>query len=130
MKRDELLKTAYEVQFHWLSNQIIKLASDGHRSFLNADVAERAFTILNQELVIDDSDLEHFISVHLSKIGIQKLVTTLRVHEKRNSSIQLQVNISPSNKNLLDEVVKSSGKTKVEIINNLISQINSSDFIL
>lgn len=131
MKKAELLKTEHQVQLKWLENQIAKIANDGAKSFSNADVAERAYVKLNAEsLIISETDIEHFISVHLSEIGLKKLVTTLRVHRNRNigQAERLQVEITKSNKTRLDELVKISGKTKIQIINQLIMTANVSDF--
>lgn len=96
---------------------------------MNAGVAERAYCKINKALIVDDIDLEHFMSVHLSKAGVQKLVTTLRVYKKRQESAQLQVVISSSIKNHLDKIVQASGKTKVEIINYLILHADLMDFV-
>jgi hypothetical protein len=129
MKRVELLKTEHQVQLKWLTNQIAKIANDG-KAFSNADVAERAFVKLNDENMglISNADLEHFISIQLSEVGLKKLVTTLRVYLKRNKAERLQVEITKSNKQLLDKLVEVSGNTKVEIINQLIANANISEF--
>lgn len=130
MKKAELLKTEHQVQLKWLDNQITNIANDGALAFLNANVAERAYMKLKDENMglISDSDLEHFISVHLSEVGLKKLVTTLRVYRKRNHAERLQVEITKSNKLLLDKLVNVSGKTKIEIINQLIASANISEF--
>lgn len=130
MKKSELLKTEHQVQLNWLKNQIAKIANEGALSFSNANVAERAYEKLNNENMglISNSDLEHFISVHLSEIGIRKLVTTLRVYLKRNGTERLQVELTNSNKKHLDKLVEVSGQTKREIINQLIENALISDF--
>ncbi len=131
MKKADLLKTEHQVQLKWLSNQIAKIANDG-KEFLNPNVSERAYVKLNAENMglISNSDLEHFISIYLSKVGLKKLVTTLRVHRNRNFAQveRLQVEITKSNKKRLDELVTISGKTKIQIINQLILTANVSDF--
>ena len=131
MKKAELLKTEHQVQLKWLENQIAKIANDGAKSFSNAEVAERAYVKLNKEnLIFSDSDIEHFIRIHLSEVGLKKLVTTLRVYRKRNVTHveRLQVEITISNKKRLDKLVKISGKTKIQIINQLILTASESDF--
>lgn len=130
MKKSELLKTQHHVQLKWLNNQIDKIANGGELSFSNAKTAERAFKKLNTECMglISDSDLEHFISIHLSKVGIRKLVTTLRVYLKRSGAERLQVELTKSNKKHLDKLVKVSGQTKIEIINQLIQNALIADF--
>ena len=75
-----------------------------------------------------DSDIEHFVSTQLSETGLRKLVTTLRVYLKRNSTERLQVEITKSNKQLLDKLVEVSGKTKIDIINQLIANAVVSEF--
>lgn len=129
MKKSELLKTEHQVQLNWLENQIAKISHDGAKSFSNADVAERAFNkILSESLITSDGDIEHFVSIHVSESGLKKLITTLRVYKKRNSSERLQVEITRSNKTRLDRIVKLSGKTKIEIINQLIESVDLEEF--
>ena len=129
MKKVELLKTEHEVQLKWLDNQISKVANDGAKSFSNVDVAERAYNkMVSDSLITNTNDVEHFISTHLSEIGLTKLVTTLRVYKKRNSSERLQVEITRSNKSRLNQLVKASGKTKIEIINHLIASTDVEEF--
>lgn len=129
MKKAELLKTEHQVQLKWLDNQIAKIANDGANSFSNPDVAERAYNkMLTDSLITSANDIEHFVSIHLSEIGITKLVTTLRVYKKRNSSERLQVEITRSNKSRLNQLVKTSGKTKIEIINHLIANADVEEF--
>ncbi len=128
MKKAELLKTDHHVQLKWLDNQMVKIANDGAKSFSNADVAERAYAVMKNILIISDSEIEHFVSVYLSETGADKLVTTLRVYKKRNSSENLQVEITTSNKSRLNQLVKHSGKTKIEIINYLIANADLEKF--
>ena len=129
MKKAELLKTEHHVQINWLDNQIAKIANDGAKSFLNADVAERAYNkMINESLITSDNDVEHFVSTYLSEIGLTKLVTTLRVYKKRNSTERLQVEITTNNKSRLNQLVKISGKTKIEIINQLIAHADLDEF--
>jgi hypothetical protein len=129
MTKAELLKTDHQVQLTWLDNQIANIANDGAKSFSNADVAERAYNdMLSASLITSESDIEHFVSIHLSESGLKKLVTTLRVYKKRNSSERLQVEITRSNKSRLDQLVRISGKTKIEIINQLIENAELEEY--
>ncbi|GLS89093.1 hypothetical protein GCM10007916_01600 [Psychromonas marina] len=129
MKKTELLKTEHQVQLKWLDNQMDKIANDGAKSFLNADVAERAYNqMLSESLITSENEIEHFVSTYLSGVGLKKLVTTLRVYIKRNGSERLQVEITRSNKTRLDRIVKLSGKTKIEIINQLIESVDLEEF--
>ena len=129
MKKIELLKTEHQVQHKWLDNQITKIANDGSKSFSNPDVAERAYNqMMRDSLIVSDDDIEHFVSVYLSEVGIRKLVTTLRVYRKRNNAETLQVEININTKRELDYLVKISGKTKVEIIKQLITNADLCEF--
>lgn len=130
MKKRELLKTEHSAQLIWLTNQIGKVDWNTQKNFLNPSSAVRAWEKLNDDLVINDVDLEHYISVHVSEIGIKKLVTTLRVYKKRMSTERLQVEITDANRRRLDQLVKTSGKTKIQIINYLISNSDISEFQL
>lgn len=128
MKNKELFQTEHQVQLTWLNNQIVKIANTDEKCFLNIDSAQRAYKKMQENLIIGDSDIEHFMSVHLSEVGIKKLATTLRVHKARNGSNRLQVEITSSNKAKLDKLVKVSGKTKKEIINRLLISADINDF--
>lgn len=130
MNKSELLKTEHEVQLKWLSNQVAKIANEGALAFKNPKSGERTFNkILKENMgVPSNSDIEHFVSIHLSETGRRKLVTTLRVYLKRNGTERLQVELTKNNKNLLDKLVKISGKTKIEIINQLIEKSLPIDF--
>jgi hypothetical protein len=130
MKKAELLKTEHDVQLKWLNNQISKIGNDGALAFKETNTGERAFNkMLKDNMgVPSNSDIEHFVSIHLSETGIRKLVTTLRVYLKRSGAERLQVELTKSNKKLLDKLVDVSGKTKIEIINQLIGNALISDF--
>ncbi|MGK0270033.1 MAG: hypothetical protein ACI88H_000666 [Cocleimonas sp.] len=130
MKKAELLKTDHTVQLRWLSNQLANINHDSQSFLSKTEVIERAYEKLSSTLVVNDADLEHFISVHLSKIGQQRLVTTLRVNKKRMGLgvERLQVDLSSLNNGRLNQIVALSGKTKIEIINYLISNADLSDF--
>ena len=59
-------------------DQIANIENDGAKSFANADVAERACNkMINESLITSDGDIEHFVSIYLTKIGLTKRVTTL-----------------------------------------------------
>lgn len=124
----------YEVVFNWVENQIRFGKSE--TIFLNTKSAERAFKKLNQNLAVldeDRSDLDHFLSVHLKKSGTTKLKTTVRIFKKREAekstnSTLLQCTLYASESAKLDGMAKSSGKTKIQIINELIRSANPADF--
>ena len=131
MKKAELLKTDHYIQLKWLDNQVKNIEMDKKSFLSDVGVIERAYEKLCMRfIVVNDSDLEHFMSVHLSKIGVQRLITTLRVNKKRMAldSERLQVELSLSNSRRLNEIVALSGKTKIEIINYLILNADFGDF--
>ena len=128
MTKSELLKIEHQTQLKWLDNQMAKVANQAAESFSNVSVAERAYHKMKKTLIIDNSEIEHFVSTHLSENGLRKMVTTLRVYLKRSNAQRLQVEITKTNKDRLDQLVEISGKTKIEIINLLIAQANLSDF--
>ena len=131
MKKAELLKTDHWIQSKWLANQINKIDENmKESSFLNRDVAERAYVKLSEALIVNDADLEHYMSVHLSEKGLQRLITTLRVRKKRvhSHSKNLQVEISTKARLRLGMLAKLSGKTKIQIINDLILGVDLSDY--
>ena len=130
MKKAELLKTDHHIQLKWLDNQVNKIHLDKKSFPGDVDVIERAYAKLRSPLIVDDSDLEHFMSVHLSKVGEQRLITTLRVNTKRMElgKHRLQVDLSSTNNRRLNEIVALSGKSKVEIINDLILRADYCDF--
>jgi len=129
MKKAELLKTDHWIQSKWLENQINKIDENmKESSFLNRDVAERAYKKLSEALIVADADLEHYMSVHLSEKGLQRLITTLRVRKKRVYSKNLQVEISTKACLRLGMLAELSGKTKIQIINDLILGVDLSDY--
>ena len=129
MKKAELLKTDHWIQSKWLVNQINKIDENmKESSFLNPDVAERAYVKLSEALIVNDADLEHYMSVHLSEKGLQRLITTLRVGKKRVYSKNLQVEIGTTARLRLGMLAELSGKTKIQIINDLILGVDLSDY--
>lgn len=128
MKKSELLKVEHQTQLKWLENQMGNIANEGAKSFLNVPASERAYNKMKESLIVDNSEIEHFVSVYLSEIGMKKLITTLRVYLKRNNAQRLQVEITTTNKAKLNKLVEISGKTKIQIINRLIAQAELSEF--
>lgn len=127
MKKAELLRTDHHIQLNWLKNQIGNIHFSTGSSFLKPDSALRAYNKLNDDLVVRETDLEHYISVYLSAIGIKKLVTALRVYRTRAGSERLQVEVTDRNRRKLNKLVEQTKKTKIEIINILIQNADVSD---
>lgn len=128
MKKAELLKVEHLTQLKWIENQMSNIANEGAVSFKNVPVSERAYHKMKKSLIVGNSEIEHFVSIYLSEVGLRKLVTTLRVYLKRSQTQRLQVEITQTNKTRLDQLVKISGKTKIEIVNILIEKANLSEF--
>lgn len=128
MKKSELLKTDHHIQLNWLDNQIAKTTDGKNDSFFDLKVAVRAYEKLKKSLIPSEHEIEHFMDVQLSDNGLRRLVTAMRVYRKRNNAERLQVEITQLNKAKLDELVLLSGKTKIEIINLLISTAKIEEF--
>lgn len=128
MKKADLLKQDHEAQIKWLDNQMLKIANEGAKSFSNVKTAERAYKTLKSPLILDKSDLEHFIGCHLSPDGMKKLMTTLKVRISRNSGKKLQVDLNTTAKNKLDRMVENSVHTQRELITLLIMEADESRF--
>jgi hypothetical protein len=77
-KKTDLFTSNYTAQIKWLDGQIAK---NNGSIFLNPKLAEKAWNDLNIKNmgIIDDQDVEAFMSRYLSKSGDSKLYTTLRV---------------------------------------------------
>jgi hypothetical protein len=119
-KPTEILKTNHVAQSIWLDGQLRK---NNLSIFLNAKIAIAAYEKLNSDCMglISDSDLEEFISSRLSKNGMKKLITTLRVAESRSKNgFALQASITQDNKNKLDYLASRTGMKKNDVINKLI----------
>jgi len=128
MTKSELLKTDHHIQMNWLDNQIAKTTDGKNDSFFDLPVAVRAYEKLKKSLIPSEHEIENFMDVQLSDNGLRRLVTAMRVYRKRNNAERLQVEITQLNKTKLDELVLLSGKTKIEIINLLISTANAEEF--
>ena len=124
MKRAELLKTNHGAQLNWLKNQVLNITNDS-KSFKSSDfgVVERAHAeLLGDTGQPNDSDVEHFVSVYLSDVGMKRLVTTLRMHLKRSGEYKLQVQLDQATSARLHALVRHSGKTQVEVVHGLINK--------
>jgi vacuolar-type H+-ATPase subunit I/STV1 len=122
-KKTELLTSNYMAQITWLRGQIAK---NNGAIFLNSNLAIKAWNELEKEntSLIDDQDVEAFMSRYLSKSGEDKLYTTLRVAETRakKNSFRLQCNIEYSANQKLEVIVAKTGLSKGELISKLIEQ--------
>ncbi|RBW47286.1 hypothetical protein DS885_03830 [Psychromonas sp. B3M02] len=120
MKKNELLQTAHERQLKWIDNQMADFANEGGKSFLNIKVAQRAYEKLKGNYIVSNSDIEHFVSIYLSKVGLKKLIISLRVARTRDGKNRLQVELQGENKNRLNRMLVHTDQTTVDFINNLI----------
>jgi hypothetical protein len=122
-KKNELFSSNHVAQIKWLDGQIAK---NNGAIFLNQKLAEKAWNDLNVKNmgIIDDRDVEAFMSRYLSKSGDNKLYTTLRVAETRakKAGFRLQCNIEYSANQKLEKMMRQTGISKGNFLNRLIEQ--------
>lgn len=122
-KKIELFTSNHTAQIKWINGQIAKNNSS---IFLNPQLAEKAWNDLNVKNmgIIDDQDVEAFMSRYLSKSGDSKLYTTLRVAETRakKAGFRLQCNIEYSANQKLEKMMRQTGQSKGELLSRLIEQ--------
>ena len=122
-KKTELFASNYTGQIAWLDGQIRK---NNRSIFINPQLAEEAWIKLKDESIgiIDNSDVEAFMSRYLSEKGSSKLYTTLRVAETRakKNGFRLQCNIEYSANRSLEVLAARTGLSKGELISKLINQ--------
>jgi len=129
LKKNEILSTLHDVQLTWLDNQVLKIHNGSDKSFKDTKKALDSYKLLKNSLIPSNEMIEDFMIDHLSESGTKKLLTTLRVYVKRNSSIRLQVELTSINKYKLDNLSDETGLSKIEIINRLISRIHIDELI-
>ena len=111
----------YDVQESWIGRQINDFKDD---SFIDLSMAKKEIEDAGLVAFVNHESIDQFRDKHLSKIGKNKLSATLRTYkkrEKRRLTIQrLDVDISRKVYVALDSLVKDSGNTKIQIIEQLI----------
>lgn len=121
-KKNELLSSNHTAQIKWMDGQIAK---NNISIFINAGLAEKAWRKLQHKNkgVIDDQDVEVFMSRYLSKSGADKLYTTLRVAETRakKNGFRLQCKIEYSANQKLETLMTETKLSKGELISKLIN---------
>lgn len=126
-KKSDTFKDNHLIQLNWIKNQITK-GNEG-KIFLNPKKAVEAFEILDRDLVLNPDSVEKFVSRFLSEKGMNSLLNTLRVANSRSKvEVQLQVRLERAASQKLNSLVKSSGLTKVEVINKMILDAESSNY--
>ena len=135
MNKEEQLKSDHLIQKNWIENQINKPRINGESSFFNTKTAQRAYEKMGGDsLIISDSEIEHFVSVHLNKVGKKRLITALRVYQhrdnsdSRDSSKRLQTEITGENHLKLVRIASVSGQSKKDIINQIIEGASIESF--
>ena len=122
-KKNELLSSNHTAQIKWMDGQIAKNNSS---IFINAGLAEKAWRKLQHKNkgVIDEQDVEVFMSRYLSKSGADKLYITLRVAETRakKAGFRLQCNIDYSANQKLEKMMRQIGQSKGDLLSRLIEQ--------
>ena len=120
-KKTELFASNHTAQITWLDGQIAK---NNLGVFLNPKLAEEAWSELKDKNmgIIDDQDVEAFMSRYLSDVGDKKLYTTLRVAETRakKSDFRLQCCIDYSANRTLQVLAAKTGLSKGEIVSQLV----------
>ncbi|WP_028865047.1 hypothetical protein [Psychromonas aquimarina] len=124
MEKTNSLNEYIDVQVTWVKNQIRKIEQtsvDSAGIFKTFSVAARAFEQLEKDLIIGEPDFIHFRNTHLSKVGVSKLRTTLRVYKNRQKNgYDLQATISNTARKNLDSIVEQTNKSKTEVLNSLL----------
>ena len=127
------LQQNHTVQLNWLNKKINQLGSPNDKGdiFIKSKAAIGAYYALG--LLPDDADVERFVSEHLTKSGLVKLKTTLRIYKKRQvdktivNRKKLDVSIPESSMSKLNRLVKRTGKTKIELITDMIEAYKEPD---
>jgi len=130
-KKTELLSSNHTAQITWLNGQ---LAKNNSSIFLNPGLAEKAWRKLqnNNMGIMDDNDVEAFMSRYLSKSGEDKLYTTLRVAESRakKNGFRLQCNIEYSANQKLEKILRKTRQSKGDFLSLLLDQVDLVDGML
>lgn len=122
-KKADFFASNHTAQIAWLDGQIAK---NNLGIFINPQLAEKEWNRLKDANmgIIDDQNVEAFMSRYLSEVGDKKLYTTLRVAETRakKSGFRLQCSIDYSANRQLQVLAARTGLSKGELISKLIEQ--------
>lgn len=130
-KKIELFASNHTAQIKWLNGQIAK---NNGSIFCNPKLAEKAWEAINVKNIgiLDDQDVEEFVSRYLSEKGNKKLYTTLRVAETRakKNGFRLQCNIEYSANQKLEKIIRKTRQSKGDFISLLLDQVDFVDGML
>ena len=120
-KISSVFSSYYDIQESWIQRQINNLKYD---SFIDLSIAKQEIEDAGLVAFIDNKSIEQFREKHLSKIGKERLSSTLRTYKKRENrrltTKRLDLNISRSAYIALESLVDESGLTKTQFIEHLI----------
>lgn len=113
----------YDVQEAWIRRQITDLK---HDSFINFHLAEKEIEEAGITAFATFKSIDQFRDEHLSIIGDKKLSSSLRTHKKRSNrkltTRRLDIDISRAAYIALESLVKQSGLSKIQIVEQLLLQ--------
>ena len=120
-KVSNIFSSYYDIQESWIQRQINDLKYD---SFIDLSSAKQEIEDAGLVAFVDNQSIELFREKHLSKVGKERLSSTLRTYKKRESRRltrkRLDLDISRSAYTALELLVEESGLTKAQFIEHLI----------
>lgn len=120
-KSTSTLNKYYDVQESWIRKQVKDLKGD---SFIDLDLASKEIENAGIAAFANPAAIDKFREDHLSKIGKDRLSSALRTHKKRYNrrltTRRLDIDISVAADTALKIMVKQSGLTKIEFIEQFI----------
>ncbi|WP_413694415.1 hypothetical protein [Psychromonas sp. KJ10-2] len=133
MAKTNSLNENIEHQISWVEKKINNVESlmDKDPIFYNFNSAVRCFNKLTEETpFIGEQDFIHFRDTYITKSGIRKLRTTLRVYKARQKDgYDLQVSVSKKARGRLEKVCVEAGNiSKNELVDTLLSNLDIDTF--
>ncbi|WP_435235284.1 hypothetical protein ACR30L_16190 [Psychromonas sp. PT13] len=111
----------YDIQESWLRKQVKDLKDD---SFIDLDLAREEIENAGITAFANHAVIDKFREEHLSKRGKDRLSSALRTYKKRENrrltTRRLDIDISVEADTALKVMVKESGLTKIEFLEQLI----------
>ena len=111
----------HDVQESWILRQIDSFKDD---SFIDLGLARKEIEEAGITAFATPEWVDNFRDKHLSDMGMKKLSSSLRTHKKRSArrltARRLDIDICVKTHITLQAMVKESGLTKIEFIEQLI----------
>ena len=111
----------YDIQESWFRKPVKDLKAD---SFIDLDLASEEIKNAGITAFANHAVVDKFREDHLSKIGKNRLSSALRTYKKRESrrltTRRLDIEISLEAHTALQVMVKESGLTKIQFLEQLI----------